>query len=140
MQPIRPRQPIPPALALLLMAVTGCGSSSPQPVPSTPPVVSATAPMADRADTRSRWVYESGWFAKGVGDSWYEHNEAVIRERGKAWEFRQTDSSPGSIVLYDASRGVSVRLSASRAEVRWDSEGSEALWKPLLVGKWDAQP
>jgi hypothetical protein len=137
---------LPPTLVkLMVVAMIGCGQRPPDQVPSTPvqetpsaPAVPIVSQTPERTDPRTRWVYEKGWFAKGVGDSWYEHNDEAMRIRGKAWEFRQTNFSSECIELYDASRGVSVRLGESSAEARWDMDGKEAAWKPLLAGRWDA--
>ncbi|MCI0685033.1 MAG: hypothetical protein L0Y71_23290 [Gemmataceae bacterium] len=97
------------------------------------------APTTEKGETRSRWVYERGWFARGQGDAWFEHNDEARRIRGRPWEFRQTKSSTEHIELYDASRGVAVRLSETAAAARWDKDGNDAEWTPLYTGRWEVR-
>jgi hypothetical protein len=133
-----------PALAALLVGVclAGCGRKADEPtlnpaVPVIPaPPAPPPAPVA-KPDTRTKWVYDNGWFAKGANDAWYEHNDEAIRLRGKAWEFRQVKSTDEHIELYDASRAVSLRLSESAVSARWDKDGPDAEWKVLYAGHWD---
>jgi len=44
--------------------------------------------------------------------------------------------TPEHVDLYDASRAVTVRLTAEEMLAKWDKDGKEAEWKPLQKGQW----
>lgn len=125
------------ALALL----AGCG---PKPTPSTPPAPApviqppppTTQPEKPKPDTRDYWRYDGGHFAKGTRDMWYEHNAEAEKSRQGKWEFREVARTPEHVELYDASRAVSVRLTADEMQARWDKDGKDAEWKVMQKGQW----
>lgn len=104
--------------------------------PATVRTVPPPATSEEEKDTRSRWIYSSGWFAQGNGAAWFEHNDEAIRLRGRAWEFTERKRTKEYVELFDASRGVSLRLTESLCDARWDKDGENAEWKPLYRGHW----
>lgn len=128
----------PTSVCLLTGMFLGCGSSSEtQNSPSQPiPIASRLTVPQEKHDQRSRWVYDNGWFVQGHGKAWFEHNDDALLKRGKAWEFTETMRNEDYVELHEASRGVSVRLSASQCEARWDRDGETAKWQTLYMGQW----
>ena len=94
------------------------------------------AAKPEAKDDRVRWVYDAGWFAKGNGDLWFEHNGEAQRITGRPWEFKEVKRTKEYIQVHDPRRGVSVRLAEPEAQARWDNAGEKAEWKPLYKGKW----
>lgn len=131
--------------ALLLAIAIGCEK---QPPPNTAPVPPAPVgrlqgamvvipvPSEQKGDNRSYWSYDSGHFAQGTGEAWFEHNAEAEKARGKPWEFREVSRSKEHVELYDASRAVTVRLTGTEMQARWDKDGKDAEWQTLQMGKW----
>lgn len=94
----------------------------------------------ERNDTRAYWVYEGGWFAKSKDGSWYEMNEDVFRTQGKPWQFREAKRTKVHVELVDENRKVTVRLSDTVMEARFDSDGKDADFKIFYKGRWKKSP
>lgn len=134
------------AAVLLLAIAVGCEK---QPPPNTvsispPPVgvvqgvsIAVPLPAEQKGDNRSYWSYDGGHFAQGTGEAWFEHNTEAEKARGKPWEFREVSRSKEHVELYDASRAVTVRLTDTVMQARWDKDGKGAEWQTLQKGKWD---
>jgi hypothetical protein len=132
-----------PILLCGLLLLAGCGpkavpvpTSAPAPVVAPPTVVAPTQAEKPKPDTRDYWRYAGGHFAKGTGEAWYEHNAEAEASRQGKWEFREVARAPEHVDLYDASRAVTVRLTADEMLARWDKDGKNAEWKPLQKGQW----
>jgi len=97
----------------------------------------ASPVQPEAKDERTRWIYDTGWFAQGNGTAWFEHNDEATRIQGGPWEFTETKRTPEYVELYDARRGVSVRLKELVCEARWDKDGANAEWQPFCEGRWE---
>jgi hypothetical protein len=82
-------------------------------------------------------MYEGGWFAKTKDGSWYELNEQIYRKLGKPSQFREIRRTKEYIELFDESRKVAIRLSATVSEVR-ESDKAGGAWQNLYGGRWKA--
>jgi hypothetical protein len=109
-------------LAALLPLYSGC---------------STTRSASAAADTRTLWVYEDGTgsFSHAGKDLWIETNPDIRRDAGH-FEFKEASRTPEYVVLFDASRNLTVRLSADRMEWR---QGEEDAWKCRYHGSWKTQ-
>lgn len=88
----------------------------------------------DKAENRTIWVYEGGWFAKAKDGSWYEMNETLFRNGGKPAKYGEAKRSKEFIDLYDDSRRKYVRLFEKHAETL----SRKGDWEKLLTGRWKA--
>ncbi len=90
-------------------------------------------------DSRHYWVYDSGWFTSDGQGGWEEVNEET-RRRGQPWRFRETTRPEEYVEMYDQSRWVTVRLTATAMLVRWDRDGNAARWEEYHKGQWQECP
>lgn len=136
----------PAVAALLLAAAVGCER---QPPLNTAPAdfggerpkvggAFAAIPLGgeQKGDNRSYWTYDGGHVAQGTGEAWFEQNPEADKTGGKPWEFREVSRTKEYVELYDTSRGVTVRLTATEMQARWDKDGKNADWQTLQKGKW----
>ncbi|WP_088893863.1 DUF1963 domain-containing protein [Leptolyngbya ohadii] len=87
------------------------------------------------ADPRHYWVYGNAWFISDGQGGWEEANEET-RHQGHSWQFRETTRTEEYVELYDQSRRVTVRLTATAMLVRWDRDGNDARWEEYHKGQW----
>ncbi|MBE9052474.1 DUF1963 domain-containing protein [Nostocales cyanobacterium LEGE 11386] len=86
-------------------------------------------------DSRQYWVYGSGWLAADGQGGWEEVNEET-RRRGQPWRFQEKTRTEDYVEMYDQSRWVAVRLTASTMLVRWDHKLNAARWEEYYKGQW----
>jgi len=102
---------------------------------STQLLADAIQPVVPSPDTRHYWIYKDGWFVADRQGRWAEVNEET-RRLGQPWWFRETTRTEEYVEMYDDSRRVTVRLTATAMLVRWDRAGSDASWEEYHKGQW----
>lgn len=95
----------------------------------------AIQPVVPSPDTRHYWIYKDGWFVADRQGRWAEVNEET-RRLGQPWWFRETTRTEEYVEMYDDSRRVTVRLTATAMLVRWDRAESDASWEEYHKGQW----
>jgi len=83
-------------------------------------------------DRRTLWAYDKGTYEHKAGKTWIELSPDIIKAHGQ-FEFTESNRTQEYVLLFDASRNMTVRLSRDRMEWRQDETGD---WIFAYLGAW----
>ncbi len=104
---------------------------------SNPAKAQSVGPVAVEAgDTRTLWVYESGWF-EDIGDhQWVELNHELYNDSGEML-FVEVSRNDSQVTLFDKSRNLTVILTEGKMKWRVGESGD---FNELYQGRWKILP